>query len=313
VFDEPRSEDEWLSLSAESSVRRPSLWLNQAGILKAAGDAVWEDQDRLRQELFSIPTFSGSQRSHELLASDRMWTVFAAVMLWGFAVENVLKGLIVAADDSAVTVDGMAVGFVWQGKRGHDLRWLARRAGVSMVSPEEEAILEKLSHATRWSGRYPLPNQLGDQRTATEGEGERRGPRSIDGEELAVIRALYQRLHEQLQVASREEEERRGRDEAEAEVKRYPIALAALEEACTPIDLDGGGRVYQSDQKAETDDLDAVACAGCGLQFTLGRDTKGAVCKCGSLYVARYRYDDAFGRMALDTLVLNRRSPDGDV
>ncbi|MEW5883838.1 MAG: hypothetical protein AB1725_06415 [Armatimonadota bacterium] len=68
-------------------------------------------------------------------------------MLVGMAVENWLKGLIVAA-----SVDARQI---WP---THDLAKLALAAGLDLEE-EDEKFLTTLAGAVRWAGRYPSPNR----------------------------------------------------------------------------------------------------------------------------------------------------------
>jgi hypothetical protein len=310
VFDDPRTEDEWLLFGAQENSRSPSRWQSQASILKAAGDAVWEDMERHTVALHSYPIGSDPERSHRLLSSDRLFTWAPALMLWGFAIENLLKGLIVAIDEQAVTVeDNLRIRTVWSSRRkGHDLEWLAERAGVAEGRfPQERALLVKLGRYTRWSGRYPFPADYGEQRATTSPDGERQEAGGIDHDDISLFGVLYQRWSERLSEAGRAEGQRRHEREEVEQARLYPIVLAKLETTCMVEPLDNGATAYRSSEPAETDDTHQVACAGCGVSFVIGREVKAVRCRCSHLHIARYRYEPAWGRLAGDAITLRRR------
>jgi hypothetical protein len=72
-------------------------------------------------------------------------------MLFGFALENLAKGIIVCPDPSLVSRAGLKR---WHG-RGHDLAALFSRADIP-VSTEEHQTLERISRIVAWKGRYPV-------------------------------------------------------------------------------------------------------------------------------------------------------------
>lgn len=76
-----------------------------------------------------------------------------AFMLYGFAIENLLKGIIVMNDPSKVKDDKIGV------PKTHDLRTLAGDAKVK-ITTDEAKMLTALSTITTWSGRYPVALNL---------------------------------------------------------------------------------------------------------------------------------------------------------
>ena len=76
----------------------------------------------------------------------------AAFMLLGFALENLVKGIIVCREPALVTKEGLEK---WPGN-SHDLEALFDKAGIS-VTPEERVVLKLATQLTEWSGRYPVP------------------------------------------------------------------------------------------------------------------------------------------------------------
>lgn len=72
-----------------------------------------------------------------------------AFLLYGFAIENLLKGLYVLKNKEAITPDGPAVPKI------HDLNKLAQAANFTLSFPQTK-LLEKLTTITTWSGRYPV-------------------------------------------------------------------------------------------------------------------------------------------------------------
>jgi hypothetical protein len=72
-------------------------------------------------------------------------------MVFGFALENLAKGIIVCRDPSLVSRARLKS---WHGA-GHDLVALFSRAGIT-VSSEELETLQRITRITEWKGRYPV-------------------------------------------------------------------------------------------------------------------------------------------------------------
>ena len=82
-------------------------------------------------------------------------------MVFGFALENLAKGIIVCRDPSVVGKKRLSK---WHGK-GHDLVALFERAAIP-VSDEERQVLLRTTRVTEWKGRYPVAmnfDQVGGQ------------------------------------------------------------------------------------------------------------------------------------------------------
>jgi hypothetical protein len=77
-----------------------------------------------------------------------------AEMLLGFAIENALKGLMIAHDPALTSEEKLAKTLL-----EHDLCVLAACANVT-VTAAENAILEALTCLVVWAGRYPTPTRL---------------------------------------------------------------------------------------------------------------------------------------------------------
>lgn len=70
-------------------------------------------------------------------------------MLFGFALENLAKGIIVGRDPKVVTRKR------WQGGNGHNLAALFDRAKIPLTDDERD-LLDRTSRLTVWKGRYPV-------------------------------------------------------------------------------------------------------------------------------------------------------------
>jgi hypothetical protein len=77
-----------------------------------------------------------------------------ARLMYGLALENIFKGLMVAADPGMPSEQRLS-----KELRSHDLVLLASRAGF-VITDDEKRVLEILSYIVEWGGRYPTPTKV---------------------------------------------------------------------------------------------------------------------------------------------------------
>ena len=74
-------------------------------------------------------------------------------MLSGYALENLIKGLLLSGPEKETYIKNDQVTF---GNNCHNLIWLLQKLGVS-ASDEENFYLEAWSISAEWYGKYPFP------------------------------------------------------------------------------------------------------------------------------------------------------------
>jgi hypothetical protein len=79
-----------------------------------------------------------------------------AQLLYAYAIENALKGLMVANDPNLINGNKLDVAL-----RDHNLLALAQRANFT-VHVQENPVLAALSKLSVWAGRYPVALHVGD-------------------------------------------------------------------------------------------------------------------------------------------------------
>ena len=158
------SENEpWLQ-RVRNAAAEPTSWLMSAHTLRQAAEDLWDVGNAHDRE-------PGSELGAEVLTS---WispgyvrplmggsTSGVCFMVFGFALENLAKGIIVGRDPSVVGKKRLSK---WHGK-GHDLVALFERAAIA-VSDEERQVLLRTTRTTEWRGRYPVAmnfDQVGGQ------------------------------------------------------------------------------------------------------------------------------------------------------
>jgi len=202
----------WFTSAAEGA-RNPGNWLASAEELKRASDllrATWLDELQTTRERFQAFT------AGEL---DRPWepSVGAPAMtLAAFAIENALKGLMIAARPELVQPDADRPETLFHERvKTHDLVRLATRAEVDLSS-EEKKLLERLTEFAKWAGRYRFPVHAAD---AAPRPGVAGGGSSFRSEWFPTLDALFERLYKELfEAAMRHDREREasasGQDES---------------------------------------------------------------------------------------------------
>lgn len=145
--------DQWLQ-RVRHTAADPSPWLHHARTLRQAAEDLWiagNAHDRAPgSELGSTVLFNWS---------DPDWTApetggstrDVCFMLFGFALENLAKGIIVCRDPTLVSGGSLKN---WHGN-GHDLAGLFQRANIP-ITEDERKLLDRTTRVTEWKGRYPV-------------------------------------------------------------------------------------------------------------------------------------------------------------
>jgi len=128
----------------------PELWALNARRLKQAADILFEAYE---QDLKDMTAGESPLQLHNLELSG------PATLLYGLALENILKAILLTTSPDAIT-DGKLR--KWP-KDGHDQILLAHEAKIKLTINEEN-ILRRLSEFVRWAGRYPIPKSADKMR-----------------------------------------------------------------------------------------------------------------------------------------------------
>jgi len=116
-----------------------------------------------------------------------------ATLLYGLALENLLKAIIIKTDP-AVIIDGELRR--WPAG-GHDLLILCNVAKIKTTKVEKD-LLARLTSFVRWAGRYPIPNAASNMRLAQSSVDPDFIPLPFNPHELPASDALYARLESQV-------------------------------------------------------------------------------------------------------------------
>lgn len=289
---ESATEEEWLNNQIYEKAKNPYNWLEQAEYLHAAGNAVEAKTKASFEEARNEPDFFNKGR--HIVATPEYWMTFSGVMLWGFALENLAKGLIVAKKSGSISraKDG-ELKTRWI--QSHELKKLMKRAGVAL-SNEEKDLLSLLSQVTIWGGRYPAPFGQSYKRLDMEWNDQRK--KCFDG--------IYDKLHKALTIEVTEYNEDNAQKRKALESAEYRRLREELDSNSRMTRLDNGVVNYQARRKPPTQDIASISCAKCHTQFEVGKKIEAALCLCETLYYAKYQYDGDRGRLALNVPSLKK-------
>lgn len=147
------NDDPWVQ-RVRYTAAEPTSWLKCARTLRQAAEDLWtvgNAHDRAPgSELYATVLVKWSDPKFtppEMGGSTRE----VCYMVFGFALENLAKGIIVCRDPKLVSRDKLSR---WHGN-GHDLSALFVRAAIP-VSEEERELLDRTTRITVWKGRYPV-------------------------------------------------------------------------------------------------------------------------------------------------------------
>ncbi len=158
----------------------PASWAFTAWNLRTAADVLF---DAYRNS--ASPDGEPINQENEKLDSP-------ATMLYGFALENLIKGYLIKKHggfENAITANNNA----WQ---HHRLPTLATATGLNPTS-EQLLLLGSLQEFARWAGRYPISNKA-EQFTLPRqlNAGGNMTPCEIQSDGLNVLEPFYKQLND---------------------------------------------------------------------------------------------------------------------
>jgi hypothetical protein len=140
--------------------QKPSSWLSSAESLREAAEIIFQ-----RESSNEILYAQALERANQELANNPDPGAYAEIrceppnylpgeLLYGYALENVLKGLVVANAPNIANEAKLGDEIV-----SHKLICLAKKAAFQ-ISASEAKILRALTQLSEWAGRYPVARRL---------------------------------------------------------------------------------------------------------------------------------------------------------
>lgn len=289
--EEEQAERFW-QRSAAGGARNPSGWLFAAEGLKRSADLLRSAHAKASHRLFFTPHPSDDER-REIFEEAFAYNP-RHVMLAGYAIENLLKGLLVAAHPERWVFEHRDKLLSWP-SGGHDLVQLAKEASVSL-NDNEERLVDRIEVYVLWAGRYPVALKAQAMRPRDPMGVE--GPATWSSDYDHQVDELYHRLHEMLREAAIARAEGDRIAEESSRAKRGPELLDELKHAYQLFEVDGivffrtGEAEAGLRSDSEGHNRAAVGCGGCGAHFVLHvRDQPAVICRCGTLHHAELEYN----------------------
>jgi hypothetical protein len=141
--------------------QQPASWLRSAGRLRDAAEAIITHELPAQRSYFQAWKIADEEASAESLRNETgvgQADIKAiapnfppAQLLYAYAIENVLKGLIVLKQPDLIQERKLHDELMT-----HDLTDLAVKAEVTVDQQHERPVLEALSRLSVWAGRYPV-------------------------------------------------------------------------------------------------------------------------------------------------------------
>ena len=129
--------------------KSPDAWRRTAIGLKRSADIIWGQWF----EIFSrLDGGSKATVTPQEIGDLALLPTF--LLLSGLAIENALKGLLIAKDKEIV--DSVVKWKIKSG--GHDLCELYKQTDLSFTTDQKE-LLDAMTQAVLWAGRYPVPKK----------------------------------------------------------------------------------------------------------------------------------------------------------
>jgi len=175
-------DSKWWLYVTQGAARDPSTWLASAQRLHASAEHLWA-----RFEFYQ------RQRDRFDLANwqDDWGDLPAALMLAGFSLENLAKGLIVANEPDVVGETHLTK---WSVSSGHDITDLLKRAAIALGDDSERLVVARLEYFAKWAGRYPVPMKFAES-TPIDSLGHGYRPLEISDDKRAAEWDTYRRVY----------------------------------------------------------------------------------------------------------------------
>jgi len=141
------------------AAQKPIMWFLSAERLRDAAEIILSDQ--IKQE---VPFFRAVEEAQfaAMISQDKSAQIAClppnyrpGQLLYAFAMENALKGLMIARNQGLVSSRHS----ISKSIKSHDLLKLANDARFSLAV-QEVSVLKALSHISEWAGRYPVATAI---------------------------------------------------------------------------------------------------------------------------------------------------------
>jgi len=141
------------------SARETTTWVSQAAGLKRAADKLFDIYyDASLRQINPLNYAKEGQNSTRMLRGDELedfldsQLISEYFLLMGFAVENLLKGILLTRYPDILKSNGSLPNTI----KTHDLVGLSHKCDLK-IEEKEKSLLDKLKIYILWQGKYPVP------------------------------------------------------------------------------------------------------------------------------------------------------------
>jgi hypothetical protein len=183
--------------SFKTRAGEPFFWFVHANQLLTSAVTLVEEAEAASARYFAeMPAESGR---HQLTPQQQeAWPKLGmrnvALLLFGLALEVLLKGFLVARDPSLVQQQRIAAEI----SSGHDLKKLFAGAGIG-VSVVEAGILDRLSESITWASKYPVPISQEKFKPVALPTGGYTFPGAFSDQDIEVFTSLWNRVQSEIE------------------------------------------------------------------------------------------------------------------
>jgi hypothetical protein len=174
----------------------PFFWFVQARDLLSAAHVLLEQHEVAKERYWGpMPGKSGRVKltPDQQEASRFLGLPQIAQMLFGLALEVLLKGLLIARKPELVQGDQLTPALTGN----HSLGALLDLAAITLTGEERE-LADRLSESIRWAGRYPVPKKEAQRQFIQRPNGAFMFPGTMLPDDPAAILALWNRICEMM-------------------------------------------------------------------------------------------------------------------
>lgn len=145
----PSSESDSLQLFVRDA--SPASWLEYAEELRDAAELLWSHSSDCLRVATMLDAQFVPESAFRVSSISRTYTLLA-----GFALENAIKGILVALDPTRVNTGNLS-----RDLKSHNLQSLAAKIPGLTLSDQEQKFCESAAAAIPYWGRYPIPLEKG--------------------------------------------------------------------------------------------------------------------------------------------------------
>jgi len=186
------------------AAQQPVQWFSSAERLRDAAEIILSDQIKREGPYLEAQNKAGKEAEAAAITSSdgsaqaeiacEQANYGPAHLLYAFAMENALKGLIVTRNPGSIESRKISNSIK---SDDHSLIELAEKAQFS-PSSEEEPVLKALSLIAKWAGRYPVPVKMAQYVKEENPLGLNRHA-LLDWSQHSVMRTCFDRMLQELE------------------------------------------------------------------------------------------------------------------